>query len=257
MIMINQMLVKETRELIKSYKMLMVPLIFIVILIMQPIMLKLLPTLLQQEGTLPPGTVITMAEPLVGDVLGSILSQFEQLGVITIVLIMMGTIVEERSSGVAAMVLVKPIGREKYYFTKLVVYTLLVIISFFVAIGVCGYYTDIIYSGVEWGHVFKGAAVYLPNLFLVVSIVLFYSSFLKKQLAVAVSSIVLYNALVIIPKYLGEFISSISPSAVVSSANKILSGVPDVEFLKPIIAVSILALAFILSGWIIFKKQEI
>lgn len=255
--MINQMLVKETKELIKSYKILILPLIFTVILIMQPIMLKLLPSLLQQEGTLPPGTVITMVEPVASDVLSSLLGQFEQLGVITIVLIMMGTIVEERASGVSAMVLVKPIGREKYYFTKLIIYGLLVIGSFIIGIGVSGYYTEILYSGVVWGNIFKGALVYIPNLILLISIVMFFSSFLKKQLAVAVSAIGVYTILAIVPKYLGDFISSISPGAGVSAANKILSGVPNVEFFKPVISVSILALVFILIGWYIFKNQEI
>lgn len=255
--MANKMLVKEARELCKSYKILMVPLIFIVILLMQPIVLKMLPTLLETEGTLPAGTVIQMADPVVSDVLGVLLGQFEQLGVITIILIMMGTIVEERASGVAAMVLVKPIGREKYYFTKLVIYTSLVLVSFILAMGVCGYYTDIIYGGVDWTILIKGTVVYLPNLLLVVSIVLFLSSFLKKQLAVAAGAVIIYNVLAIVPKYLGEFINSISPSGVVGSANKILSGVSSVEFIQPVICVSILSVVFILAGWVIFKKQEI
>lgn len=255
--MINQMVVKEVKELFKNYKIIMVPLIFIGILLMQPIVLKLLPTLLESSSNLPAGMVINIGTIGVSDVLGSILSQFEQLGVITIILIMMGTIVEERSSGVTAMVLVKPIGRGLYYFSKLIIYSALITISFFIAIGICGYYTDILYAGVEWGVLFKGAAVYLPNLLLVLSIVLLLSSFLKKQLAVAAGAFILYNILIIVPKYLGEFISSISPNSIVDSANKILSGVSGVEFLKPVICVSILSLMLILAGWFIFNKQEI
>lgn len=255
--MMNQMLVKETKELFKNYKIIMVPLIFIGILLMQPIVLKLLPTLLESNNNLPEGMVINIGTIGVSDVLGSILSQFEQLGVITIILIMMGTIVEERSSGVTAMVLVKPIGRGLYYFSKLIIYSVLFTISFFIAIGICGYYTEILYGGVEWGALFKGAAIYLPNLLLVVSIVLILSSFLKKQLAVAAGTFILYNILVIVPKYLGEFISSISPNSIVDSANKVLSGVSGVEFLKPVICVSMLSLMLILAGWFIFKKQEI
>lgn len=255
--MTNQMLVKETREIFKSYKALIIPLVFIAILLMQPIVLKMLPDLLANSASLTEGTVIQMPDPTVTDVMGSILGQFEQLGVITIILIMMGIIVEERACGVVAMVLVKPIGREKYYFTKLIIYSLLVIGSFLLAMTVCGYYTDIMYSGFNWGNLFKGAAIYLPNLLLVISIVLFFSSFFKKQLAVAAGTIVLYNVLGLVPKYLGDSISSLAPSAVVSSANKVLAGVPDVEFLKPVIVVSILAVLFILAGWLIFKKQEI
>lgn len=255
--MTNQMLVKETREIFKSYKALIIPLVFIAILLMQPIVLKMLPDILANNSSLPEGAVIQMPDPTVVDAMGSIFGQFEQLGIITIVLIMMGTIVEERASGVSAMVLVKPIGREKYYFTKLIIYTLLVVVSFILAMAVCGYYTDIMYSGFNWGNLFKGAAVYLPNLLLVISIVLFFSSFFKKQLAVAAGTIVLYNVLGIVPKYLGDFISSLAPSAVVSCANKVLAGMPDVEFLKPVISVSILAVLFIVAGWVIFKKQEI
>lgn len=255
--MMKQMLVKETKELFKNYKMLMVPLIFSGILLMQPIMLKLLPKLLESNNNLPAGMMINIGSIVVSDVLGSVLGQFEQLGIITIILIMMGTIVEERSSGVTAMVLVKPIGRERYYFSKLIVYSILIAVSFIIAIGICGYYTDILYGGVEWGALLKGALVYLPNLLLIVSIVLILSSFLKKQLAVAAGAFVTYNVLVIVPKYLGEFINSISPSSVVDSANKILSGVGNVEFLKSVISVSILALVFVLAGYFIFNKQEI
>jgi len=84
------MVVKETKELCKNFKMIIVPLIFTLLALMQPITMKMLPELLKSAGNLPKGTVIQIADPLVSDVLSGLLSQFAQLGIIVIILMVMG-----------------------------------------------------------------------------------------------------------------------------------------------------------------------
>ncbi|MCM1989933.1 ABC transporter permease [Oceanirhabdus seepicola] len=251
------MLVKETKELCKNYKILIMPLIFTLLALMQPITIKMLPNLLKNSGDLPKGTVIQIADPLVSDVLSGLLGQFAQLGIIVIILMVMGTIAGERSLDITAMVLVKPIGRAKYYFAKIFTYSVLVIFSTYIALVVSAYYTEIIFGEISWAHILLGTTVYLPNLLLVIAVVIFFSSFFKSQMAVAGAAFISYILFSTIPQYLGEFINSISPNKLSVCASNILVGGNNVEFLKPVLGVMGLSIILVLCGWFIFRKQEI
>ena len=251
------MLIKETKELSKNYKMLIMPLIFTLLALMQPITMKMLPNLLKNSGDLPKGTVIQIADPLVSDVLSGLLGQFAQLGIIVIILMVMGTIAGERSLDITAMVLVKPIGRAKYYFAKIFTYSALIILSTYIALSVSAYYTEIMFDKVSWSHILLGTTVYLPNLLLVIAVTIFFSSFLKSQMAVAGAAFVSYIILNTVPQYLGGFINSISPDKLSACASNILAGGNNVEFLKPVLGVMGLSILLVLCGWFIFRKQEI
>ncbi|WBW98338.1 ABC transporter permease [Oceanirhabdus sp. W0125-5] len=251
------MLAKETKELSKSFKMLIMPLIFTLLALMQPITLKMLPNLLKNAEDFPEGTVIQIPEPLVSDVLSGLLSSVAQMGVIIIILMVMGTIAGERSLDITAMVLVKPIGRAKYYFAKIFTYSVLVIVSTYIALSVSVYYTEIIFGKVSWSHILLGTTVYIPNLLLVIAVTIFFSSFLKSQMAVAGAAFISYIILNKVPQYLGGFINSFSPNELGARASEILVGANNVEILKPLLGVVGLSIILILCGWFIFRKQEI
>lgn len=154
---------------------------------------------------LPKGTVIQIADPLVSDVLSGLLGQFAQLGIIVIILMVMGTIAGERSLDITAMVLVKPIGRGRYYFAKIFTYSVLVIFNTYIALVISAYYTEIIFGEVSWSHILLGTTVYLPNLLLVIAVVIFFSSFFKSQMVVAGAAFISYIIFLSVPQYFGEF----------------------------------------------------
>lgn len=253
------MLVKEIKELCYTYKILLLPLIFSAIVIMQPLSIKILPDLLNSQANIPSGVNIEILNINSIHVIGGFLSKFVQLAPIIVILIMMGTITGERTRGITAMVLVKPIGYAKYYFTKFFVYSILVIISFYLSVLAGAYYTEIIFGKIDWTNLMFGSTVYLPNLLLLTASIMFFSSFLKSQLAVSASAFVFYMILNLnFPeKYLGKFIYSISPCELLNSSTNILMGFKDIHFLKPVLGVSILTLVLLIGGWFIFKKQEI
>ncbi|MCJ7689210.1 MAG: hypothetical protein MUO60_07815, partial [Clostridiaceae bacterium] len=162
------MLNKEIKELCKTYKIIIIPLVFILLALMQPITMKMLPTLLKNASNLPAGTIIKIAAPSTNDVLRSLLGQFGQMGTIVIILMLMGTIAGERSLEITAMVLVKPIGRARYYFAKFFSYSILIICSMYIAFGFSAYYIVILFGKVSWSHIILGTTVYLPNVILII-----------------------------------------------------------------------------------------
>jgi ABC-2 type transport system permease protein len=248
---------KEIKELCKTYKIIIIPLVFILLALMQPISMKLLPTLLKNASNLPAGTIIKIAAPSTNDVLKSILGQFGQMGTIVIILMLMGTIAGERSLEVTAMVLVKPIGRARYYFAKFFSYSILIICSMYIAIVFSAYYIEVLFGKVSWSHIMLGTTVYLPNLILIIAITMFFSSFLKSQIAVGGAACGVYIILSTVPQYLGGFLKSISINELVSTASDILTGANNIEFFKPVLGVMAMSVILVLAGWLIFDKQEI
>ena len=65
---------KEWLEIIRSYKLIWVPLVFILLGAMQPVTTYFLPDILANAGNLPNGTVIELPTPHASDVLAQTLS---------------------------------------------------------------------------------------------------------------------------------------------------------------------------------------
>jgi len=161
------MMKKEMMELFHSMKILYIPIVFTLLTIMQPVTMKMLPNLLESTD-LPPGSVISVPEPQAIDVMGTLLSKFGSLGSIIVILIVMGTIAGERASGVASLVLSKPISYIGYFTAKGIAYSILVTISIFIAMVVSTYYTKVLFGDVDWGAALLGTIAYVPILLLIV-----------------------------------------------------------------------------------------
>lgn len=176
------MLWKELKELARSYKLLFVPLVFVVLGLGQPIAYKLMPLLLKNSN-LPEGATLNIPVPPPNLVVGSALEQYNQLGIVLLLLVVMGAIAGERASGVAATVLSKPVGRGAYLSAKAVAYSLLALVSLGLGIGLTAYYTGVLFGPVSWGRVVGATFLYLPYLITAVAVGLFFSSFLPSGVA--------------------------------------------------------------------------
>lgn len=251
------MLSKELKELFSSLKIIYIPIIFTLLTIMQPITMKMLPTLLKNSSNMPPGTIIQIPEPTAADVMGSLLQQFGQLGGIVIILIVMGAIAGERASGVMAMVFSKPVRYRSYFFAKAIANSILVVLSIYMAMIVSTYYTEILFGDVNWAHAMLGTLLYVPNLLMIVSLTLCGSALLKSSVGAGGASFVVYLLLSIVPQYIGQFGNSISPNQLIDSAGKIVSGSSGVDWAKPLASVLAICVIFLLIGLYSLKKREI
>ena len=101
---------KEIFEMWRNFKWIWVPITFILLGVSEPLTSYYMKHILDSLGGLPEGAVIDIPTPTAGAVLASGLSQYTTLGVLIIVLSTMGIIAGERKSGVAAMILVKPVS---------------------------------------------------------------------------------------------------------------------------------------------------
>lgn len=168
----------------------------------------MLPDILANSTGLPKGTVINIPTPSAPEVLSTAISKFNSLGTFALILVVMGTIVGEKASGVASMVFVKPVSRAKYYLAKAITYYTLTIGSMLIGMGITAYYTELLFGKLDWAHVWLGTFMYIPNLLLVVTTTLCASSFFNNAV----------GAVFTVPQFLGKFLDMVSPGGLPNAA---------------------------------------
>lgn len=183
------MVQKELLELMRSYKLLWVPLVFILLGIMQPVSTYFMPVILEKAGSLPEGTVIEIPTPLGTEVLAQTLQQFGTLGVLVLVLVCMGTVSGERINGSASLILVKPISVLSYICSKWTAIILLTWGSFIAGYLASWYYTGLLIGDAPMDKVFNSLLIYGLWLTFVATITLLFSSLLRSPAAAAFSAL--------------------------------------------------------------------
>lgn len=251
------MLTKELRELARSYKLMFIPVVYAILGVSQPVAIKMMPTLLKSASNLPPGTVIDIPVPPPGAVVAGAISQFNQMGILLLVLAAMGAIAGERNSGVAATVLTKPVGRGTYLAAKAVSYSLLAAVSLALGMGGATYYTWVLIAPVDWGAVGQATLLYLPNLILAVATTLFFSAFLPSPVAAGGAGLATLIILNTVPRYLGPFLAGVHPGALTAQATAALAAAGPVAAARPLAGVILLTAALLVAGWAVLERQEI
>ncbi|MDX8343761.1 ABC transporter permease [Rossellomorea sp. YZS02] len=168
---------KEMLELLRNYKVLWMPAVFILFGLTEPLTAYYMPEILQSVGDLPEGTVISIPTPSSAEVVLSIMGQFSTFGVLVIVLGFMGTVSGERRSGNAVMVLVKPVPYTSYIYSKWSAAFVLVWISYSLGMLSGYYYIHLLFDGISFYPLLKGSLVYGLWLIFIMTLVVFFSSF--------------------------------------------------------------------------------
>jgi ABC-2 type transport system permease protein len=179
------MVEKELLELARSFKLLWVPLVFILLGIMQPVTTYYMPMILEQAGSLPEGTVIDMPTPLGAEVLAQTLQQFGTIGILVLVLVCMGTVSSERNSGVASLILVKPISVLSFVVSKWTAMLILTWLSLAAGYLASWYYTGLLIGTSPLNKVLESFFVYGLWLSFVVTATIMFSSLLRSAAAAA------------------------------------------------------------------------
>ncbi|MFF2483258.1 ABC transporter permease [Paenibacillus sp. NPDC058071] len=180
---------KEWLELVRSYKLIWVPLVFVLLGVSQPVSLYFLPELLAAAGNMPEEAIINIPVPQGGEVLAQTLQQFGIIGSLIIALAFMGAISGERNSGTAALILAKPVSRSAFVLAKWSMMLLLVWLS--LGLGFLGswYYTEALIGSVAAASALKGLLVYGVWLSLVGTLAVAASSWWRSGAAAAFTAL--------------------------------------------------------------------
>jgi len=248
---------KEMLELWRSMKWLWVPVVFVILGVMQPISSYYLPDILKSAGNLPEGAIIQIPTPSSLEVLAQTISQYGTMGVLILVLSSMGIVAGERQSGVAAMILVKPVPHASFITAKWAAASTLTLASFAAGFAAAWYYTVILFGEVPIAQTLQGFAAYALWLMFVITVTVTMSALFKGNGAIAFISIGSIALLTIISGLLTRYLSW-SPSKLADYAGNLLLTGKAGESLPYAIGISLAAMAVLLVLAIAgFKRKEL
>jgi len=249
---------KEMLEMSRNYKWIWVPLVFILLGIMQPVMFYFMPEILQSAGNLPEGTVIDIPLPSGGEVLMQTLSQYGTMGLLVLVLSMMSVVSGERNSGVIELILVKPVSYIKFITAKWVGMLTITTISFMLGYLGAWYYTMQLIGSVPIGNVVSSLLYYLLWLFLIVSVTLLTSTIFRSIGATAFVTLGSAALLTILTGLLSRVLAW-SPSRLSELAGLSAMGSPIDAPIGGNLTITILCIAIclVLSVYTLRNKQSL
>lgn len=212
---------KEWLEMSRNYKIIWIPLVFILFGLMQPVTNYYMPDILKNASDLPEGTIIEIPLPTSGEVLAQTLGQFNQMGVLILVLAFMGIVAAERKSGMIKAILVKPVDYSSYITAKWVSALLLSAAS--VALGMLAswYYTELLIDQYPFMNLVKGTGLYFVWILFLLTFTVFLSSRLKSSGLVAAFALLMSILLSLSTSLLGKWMEW-SPAQLTTAASSYL-----------------------------------
>ncbi|MGR9047167.1 ABC transporter permease [Halobacillus faecis] len=248
---------KECLESARNYRWIWVPLVFILFCIIDPLTTYYLPQILESTGGLPEGATFDIPTPPPANVFMMSISQINTLGVLVITLITMGTIAGERKSGVAELILVKPVSYTAYVTAKWAAHVTIILLSIFIGLLASWYYVQLLFGDISFIHVMSTAAFYALYIIFVISLSLFMNTWTKIPglvLFLTISMIIVLNLITSVFSHLLEW----SPTQITAHLPFLLRSGEVEQDLWMAGLITILLIIFLLFGAIqTLKRREI
>lgn len=218
---------KECLELIRSYKWLWVPLIFLLLGIAQPITSYLLPDLLKVAGNLPEGAIMEIPLPRPGESLASVLSNYNTIGLLVLTLAFMSSITGERQRGITSLIMAKPVSGFAYLSSKWTASVMLAWTSLLLGYGGAWYYVDMLLGKVNAMHALEALLLYALWLAFLMALLILMGSWLASGGAAAAVTLLSAAVLTLASGLLTNWLF-FSPTRLVTHAEALLmKGQPE------------------------------
>lgn len=250
----SRILAKELKEILRTYKLYVVPGLFLLFGFISPILTKLLPNIL---GSVVGDIGVVLPEQSWVDSYAQFFKNLNQLGLLAVVLASMGSIVDERSRGVAQLVLTKPVSRTGFVLAKYVAALILVALSTILAFAAAWFYTDILFPGAQFWAGCLATGVYLVYMAVILALVILASVIAKSAVAAGGLTVIGLIVIQILP-LLSENLNKYSPGALSGYLYRISGGGPIEPGIGGAIAFATVSVVLLLTAasWV-FARQEL
>lgn len=248
---------KEMTESARNFKWIWLPISFILLGIMDPLSNYYMPKILDTVGGLPEGAVIEIPVPPASDVFMMSVGEFNSIGLLIIILMSMNLIAGEMKSGVAELILVKPVKFTNYVTAKWASTFVITIVSFIASMLASWYYVELLFDPISFVNILLVILFYGIWLLFVITVSVFVNTLFKSPGLVGFISIIIIIILNIFTSIFKHVISW-SPSQIFDYLNVILKTDAIPQQMWGAVAVTIvLIIALLFSSIQILSKKEL
>ncbi|MDP4549669.1 ABC transporter permease subunit [Alkalihalobacillus macyae] len=245
---------KEIIELMRNGKLIWLPVVLMILGISQPLTSYYMPQILDMAGNLPEGASITIPTPSGEEVLIGALSQYGTIGTLLFVLATMNVIAQERQNGSITLVMVRPVNEWQYIGSKYVVQLALLLTSLILSYCITWYYTNLLFTTVDWKVMMSSLFIYSFWVLFVVSVTLFVGTFLEHNGGIAGVSLLFLSLISLLTSLLPKFMEW-SPGNLRVEATKLLVEQQWSQSTVLVIgSTTTLSLLLFISGVLVFRR---
>jgi ABC-2 type transport system permease protein len=246
---------KELREAIRSNRMLVVSVVFVVLGIISPLTAKYTPELLKAVGAGQAGVQITFPTPTVADAIAQYLKNVAGTGIFVAILLPMGMVAREKERGTAAFVLTKPLSRQAFLAAKLVALLATLGVGVLLAAVATYFYTALLFEPIALGGFLACTLLVLMSLVVYGLLTFLGSTIASSQLpavGIGLAAWAIIALIGVIPNA-----EQYTPAGLLGPASALALGTSPAH-LGISIAVN-LALCVVVSAaaWLVFRRQEL
>ncbi|MBC1580091.1 ABC transporter permease subunit [Listeria seeligeri] len=188
----SALLGKEWLEQRRSLKIIWLPIVFALLGLTQPMMMYFLPDILNAFGT---GSETDQVIALMGNqsaqeiMAQTLSSQFDQIGIIIIVVAAMACIQSDRTRGMLAFIMTRPVTTVEYVLSKWVMQCLVGLGSLIIGYILASYYTYFLFGKIDITTLIESFLAYALWFIFVISLVVFASAAFDSNAIVAMISV--------------------------------------------------------------------
>ena len=191
------LLLKEWRDSVRSFKILWIPLVFILLGVSDPLVNYFMDDIMKSVGNMPEGFSMTLPEFQPADLLAASTGQFQSIGLIVLIAAYIGIFSRERQNGTATLLYVRPISFTSLFFSKWVVASAIAVISAIAGYMGSIYYTVLLYGTVDWMKFLAMLTTYCVWLLFVMAITVAMSAAFSTAVAATITLLLIPFGLIV------------------------------------------------------------
>jgi ABC-2 type transport system permease protein len=253
------LLSKELREQLRTYRLPVVAVVFLLFGITSPVLARFTKELLDALGAQAAGGIqINVPPPTPADAVGQLLKNLSQFGILIAILLAMGVVSTEKERGTAALILTKPASRLSFLLAKFVAIGVNLAIAVALACAVGYVYTELLFESAQLpigGYV--AMAILLWVAIFAYAALTFLGSTLTRSSAAGAGigfvALIVTGIIAALPT-IGPYM----PISLISPAANLAIGAPaGGDLVGPLVAAALFVVVPFALAWLSFRRQEL
>lgn len=241
---------KELREIVRTWRVFVVPLVLMFTAVSSPLLAKATPYLVQSVA----GLDLSLPEPTYVDAYAQWTKNLGQLALLVVIVSYAGAIASERTSGTAAFVLSKQLTPAAFVTAKMTAAALLVTVATVVSGVVTGLVTWAVFGKAPLGPLVASTAAWLALALLCVTAVILMSALFDATSAAAGLGIAFWIVLAAVSAW-GPA-ARWSPAGLVGAPSTLAAGI-DTAWLWPTVTGAVLAVLLVVATVLVVRRREL
>jgi len=247
-------LAKERLEVVRTWRIWVIPGMLLFFGITSPVIALVTPKLIGSLAGSQPGVVIQLPDPTGLDGYAQFAKNLSQIVVIALIIAGAGVVSSERTGGTAILVLTKPLSRPAFVVAKLLAFLVLVVTFTVISALACIGMSKLVLPPAPTGPFWAAVGVWLVFASLIIAAMTFFSVLLPSRGAAAGAGLTWLFLILL---------STIWPPAtrwsfagLPGAVGSVLAGQAP-QLLGPLVSAGVVTAAFAVGAVVLFQRQEL